>query len=97
MIAAASLVADKERGTFEQLLAIPLSLAAIMVGKILPYVGIGFVAFGMMLTGNYLCDGIAVQGSLVLLAVVALGVQAHHHDIRHLFFRLGAQRARGEY
>lgn len=72
MIAAASLVAEKERGTFEQLLATPLSLAEIMVGKILPYVGIGFVALGMMLTGNYLCYGIAVKGSLVLLLFVAL-------------------------
>lgn len=72
MIAAVSLVAEKERGTFEQLLATPLSLAEIMIGKILPYVGIGFVALGMMLTGSYFCFGIAVKGSLGLLLFVAL-------------------------
>lgn len=72
MLAAVSLVAERERGTFEQLLATPLSLAEIMLGKIIPYVGIGFVALGMMLTGSYVSYGIAVKGSLVLLLFVAL-------------------------
>ncbi|MBI3301268.1 MAG: ABC transporter permease [Deltaproteobacteria bacterium] len=72
MIAAISVVAERERGTFEQLLATPLSLAEIMIGKIIPYVGIGFVALGMMLTGNYVFYGIAVKGSLLLLLLVAL-------------------------
>ncbi len=72
MIAAVSLVGERERGTFEQLLATPLSLAEIMIGKMIPYVGIGFVALGMMLTGSYLFYGIAVKGSLVLLLCVAL-------------------------
>jgi ABC-2 type transport system permease protein len=72
MIAAVSLVGERERGTFEQLLATPLSLAEIMIGKMIPYVGIGFVAFGMMLTGSYFCYGIAIKGSLVLLLFVAL-------------------------
>jgi len=72
MLAALSLVGERERGTFEQLLATPLSLAEIMVGKMIPYVGIGFVALGVMLTGSYLFFGIAVQGSLALLLFVAL-------------------------
>ena len=72
MIAAVSLVGERERGTFEQLLATPLSLAEIMIGKMIPYVGIGFVALGMMLTGSYLFFGIVVKGSLVLLLCVAL-------------------------
>ncbi len=72
MIAAVSLVGERERGTFEQLLATPLSLAEIMIGKMIPYVGIGLIALGMMLTGSYLFYGIAVKGSLVLLLGVAL-------------------------
>jgi ABC-2 type transport system permease protein len=72
MIAAVSLVAERERGTFEQLLATPLSLAEIMLGKIIPYVGIGFVALSMLLTGSYIFYGIAVKGSLLLLLFVAL-------------------------
>lgn len=72
MIAAVALVRERERGTFEQLLAAPLSLAEIMVGKMLPYVGVGYIGLGIMLTGNYVFYGIAVQGSLLLLFVVAL-------------------------
>lgn len=72
MLASVSLVLERERGTFEQLLATPLSLTEIMLGKILPYVGVGFIALAMMMTGNYLFYGIAVKGSLVLLLVVAL-------------------------
>jgi ABC-2 type transport system permease protein len=72
MIAAVSLVAERERGTFEQLLATPLSLSEIMIGKMVPYVGIGFVALGMMLTGSYVFFGIAVKGSIFLLLFVAL-------------------------
>ncbi len=72
MIAAVSLVAERERGTFEQLLATPLSLAEIMMGKIIPYVGIGFVALSIMLIGNYGFYGIAIKGSLLLLLFVAL-------------------------
>ena len=72
MIAAISLVAERERGTFEQLLATPLSLSEIMLGKMIPYVGIGFIALSMMLTGSYVFYGIAVKGSLLLLMLVAL-------------------------
>jgi len=72
MIAAVSLVAERERGTFEQLLATPLSLAEIMVGKMIPYVGVGLLAMSMMMIGSYFFYGIAVKGSLLLLLLVAL-------------------------
>jgi ABC-2 type transport system permease protein len=71
MLASVSLVLERERGTFEQLLATPLSLSEIMLGKILPYVGVGFIALGMLMTGSYLLYGIAVKGSLFLLLTVA--------------------------
>lgn len=72
MIAAVAMVIERERGTFEQLLATPLTLGEVMLGKIIPYVGIGFVALGIMLTGSYLFYGITVKGSLFLLLLVAL-------------------------
>src|SRR2546427_685736 len=72
MIAAVALVGERERGTFEQLLSTPLSLSEIMLGKMIPYVGIGFIALSMMLTGSYVFYGIAVKGSLLLLMLVAL-------------------------
>lgn len=72
MIAAVGLVGERERGTFEQLLSTPLSLIEIMVGKMIPYIGIGFLSLTMLQTGGYFLYGIAVKGSLLLLTVTAL-------------------------
>lgn len=72
MLAAVGLVGERERGTFEQLLSTPLSLSEIMLGKMLPYIGVGFFALTLFQTGSYLAYGIAVKGSLLLLALVAL-------------------------
>lgn len=72
MIAAVSLVQERERGTFEQLLSTPLSLSEIMIGKMIPYIGVGYISLGIMLVGSFICFGIAVQGSLLLLLFVAL-------------------------
>ena len=72
MIAVVALVTERERGTFEQLLATPLALSEVMIGKIIPYVGIGFVALGMVLAGSYVFYGIAIKGSVCLLLLVAL-------------------------
>lgn len=72
MIAVVGLIGERERGTFEQLLATPLSLAEIMLGKMIPYVGIGFLSLGILQTGSYVFYGIAVKGSLVLLLAVSL-------------------------
>jgi len=72
MIAAVSLVREREQGTFEQLLSTPLSLSEIMVGKMIPYIGVGYLGLGIMLVGSFVFFGIAIQGSLLLLLFVAL-------------------------
>ncbi|MBI3247363.1 MAG: ABC transporter permease [Deltaproteobacteria bacterium] len=72
MIAAIGLVGERERGTFEQLLSTPLSLTEIMLGKMIPYIGIGFLSLAILQGGGYLFYGIAIKGSLLLLAVTAL-------------------------
>jgi ABC-2 type transport system permease protein len=72
MIAAVGLVGERERGTFEQLLSTPLSLAEIMLGKMIPYVAIGFLSLIILQMGGYLFYDIAVKGSLFLLAAIAL-------------------------
>jgi ABC-2 type transport system permease protein len=72
MIAAVGLVGERERGTFEQLLSTPLSLSEIMLGKMIPYIGIGFLSLVILQGGGYLFYGIAIKGSLLLLAVTSL-------------------------
>jgi ABC-2 type transport system permease protein len=72
MIATIGLVGERERGTFEQLLATPLSVAEILLGKMIPYVGIGFLSLVLFEAGGYFFFGIAVKGNPLLLAVTAL-------------------------
>ncbi len=72
MIAAIGLVGERERGTFEQLLATPLSVAEILLGKMIPYVGIGFLSLVILEAGGYFFYDIAIKGSLLLLAATAL-------------------------
>src|SRR5262249_28654497 len=58
--------------TFEQLLATPLTLVEIMLGKMIPYVGIGLVSLAIMETGGYICYGIPVKRSIPLLLLPSL-------------------------
>ena len=44
-----SIVKEKERGTLEQLLVTPLSPLGLMIGKIIPYIGIGLFDFNLSL------------------------------------------------
>jgi ABC-2 type transport system permease protein len=59
-----------ERGTMENLLAMPIRPVEIMIGKILPYVGVGFVQMGFILVAARLLFDVPVLGSLMLLLVL---------------------------
>src|SRR5688572_15360854 len=64
---AMSLVRERERGTLEQLLVSPLSRWGLMLGKIVPYLVIGFfMACGLFLFMRYLFQ-VPIAGSVVAL------------------------------
>jgi len=64
---AMSLVRERERGTLEQLLVSPLSRWGLMLGKIVPYLVIGFVmACALFLLMRYLFQ-VPIAGSVALL------------------------------
>jgi len=66
-LACFSIVGERERGTYEHLLALPLGPAAVLIGKLLPYV---VVAYAWILTYYVAADvvfGVAVRGSAGLL------------------------------
>jgi len=66
------LVGERESGTFEQMLALPTTTTEIVLGKLVPYVGVsyGLLAFATLATG--LVFGIWPQGSVLSLLVVTL-------------------------
>ena len=65
---ALSVTRERERGTMEALLAMPIRPLEIMVGKILPYIAIGFVQALLIVAAGTLVFGVPVVGSLLLLA-----------------------------
>lgn len=67
MIMSLSLVRERERGTLEQLIVTPISKTAVIVGKILPFLLIGFVQVTVVLIVARYLFNVPMEGSVVLL------------------------------
>src|SRR6185312_7371487 len=67
MMTSIALTREIERGTMENLLAMPASPFEIMLGKILPYLVVGAVQVFVILAASKLLFGVPFVGSLVLL------------------------------
>lgn len=67
LMTAISLSREKERGTFEVLLVSPLHPWQIIVGKVLPYLGLAFANVVTVLLVAWGVFGVPFAGSLVLL------------------------------
>lgn len=78
MMAAAAVTREFERGTMENLLATPVRPLEVMLGKILPFVIIGFVQVAVILVTAVLLFDVPIVGSLALLMVcVSLFIAAN--------------------
>jgi ABC-2 type transport system permease protein len=64
---------EREMGTMENLLAMPVRPVEVMLGKIIPYVGLAYVQTALILTVSVLVFQVPVRGSIPLL-LIALGV-----------------------
>ncbi len=62
---------EYEQGTMEGLLVMPLGRLEIMIGKILPFVVVGFVQMGIILLAGYYLFGVPIRGSIGLLLVLS--------------------------
>ncbi len=69
---ALSIVGERERGTLDQLLVTPIGSTGLMLGKIVPYVAIGFIDFLLVLLAMVFIFKVPIAGSVLLL--LALGV-----------------------
>jgi ABC-2 type transport system permease protein len=65
-----SVTRETERGTMESLLAMPITPLEIMLGKIAPYVLVGFVQAALILGAGVLMFGVPIVGNLTLLAAL---------------------------
>lgn len=67
MMTSIALTRETERGTMENLLAMPASPVEIMLGKVLPYLVVGAVQVAVVLVASKLLFSIPFEGSLTLL------------------------------
>ena len=68
---ALSVTREIERGTMEALLAMPITPIEIMLGKIIPYVLVGFIQASLIIGVGVLLFGVPILGSLGLLAALS--------------------------
>jgi len=68
---ALSVTREIERGTMENLLSMPISPTEVMLGKIAPYVLVGFIQASLILSIGVFLFGVPINGSLLLLALLS--------------------------
>ena len=68
---ALSVTREIERGTMENLLSMPITPVEVMLGKIVPYVMVGFIQAFLIINIGVFLFGVPVQGSLLMLALLS--------------------------
>jgi ABC-2 type transport system permease protein len=82
---ALSVTRELERGTMESLLAMPITPIEIMLGKIVPYIMVGFVQAALIIGLGIALFGVPVLGSLTLLALLSTLFIATNLSIGYTF------------
>jgi len=72
MMTALAVTRERERGTMENLLAMPVRPIEVMVGKIAPYILIGGIQVLVILTAARILFGVPFEGSVALFAMATL-------------------------
>jgi ABC-2 type transport system permease protein len=82
---ALSVTREIERGTMENLLSMPITPVEIMLGKIVPYIMVGFVQASLIIGIGVTLFGVPVVGNLGLLAALSTLFIAANLSIGYTF------------
>ncbi len=72
MLTSLTIAREWERGTMEQLASTPVTRFEVIVGKLIPYVGIGLIDIGLIVGLGILLFHVPFRGSPLLLVVLSL-------------------------
>lgn len=72
MITSMAIVRERETGTLEQLATTPLGALELMIGKIVPYILVGYVQITVALLVGVIVFHVPIRGNLLLLYTLAL-------------------------
>jgi ABC-2 type transport system permease protein len=73
LVTAMAIVREREKGTLEQLIVTPIDKASLMIGKIVPFILVGYVQMTVVLILGKILFDIPIRGSVPLLYVVTMG------------------------
>jgi len=82
---ALSVTREIERGTMESLLSMPITPVEIMLGKIVPYIFVGFVQAALIIGIGVLFFGVPILGNLAALAALSTLFIATNLSIGYTF------------
>jgi ABC-2 type transport system permease protein len=85
---ALSVTRETERGTMENLLSMPIRPLEIMLGKITPYIGIGFVQATLIVVAAVVLFGVPILGDVSELAILTTLFIATNLSIGYTFSTL---------
>jgi len=72
MITGLAMTRERERGTMENLLSMPTRPLEVLLGKIIPYILVGYVQVTLILLAAKAVFHVPMQGSLLLLLAIAM-------------------------
>jgi len=71
MLTSMAIARERERGTLEQLIVSPIKSVELIIGKIIPFIAIGYVQMSLILLAGHIVFDVPITGSLPLLYVLA--------------------------
>ena len=72
MITGLAITRERERGTMESLLATPVRPIEVMVGKIVPYIIVGYIQQLLIIAAGIIIFNVPHDGSIILLLIATL-------------------------
>lgn len=90
MMTGLAMTRERERGTMENLLATPVRPLEVMIGKIAPYILIGYVQVGVILFAARLLFNVPMIGSLTVLSLALVLFMAANLAVGFTFSTIAA-------
>ncbi len=88
MMTGMAMTRELERGTMENLLAFPVHPLEVMIGKILPYIMVGYIQVAVILVAAHFLFSVPIAGSLSLLLACVLIFLAANLTVGMMFSTL---------
>lgn len=85
MVMSLAITRERERGTMESLLATPTKPIEVMLGKIIPYIFVGYVQVGIILAVAYWLFQVPMDGSVFALLLYVLPFIAANLSVGLMF------------